>query len=462
MNYNTKLIFGYDVVTYNGEIPNLLNPKFLSTIHSASDFDFRYSGEGFKKRWNEEWPVYNSGFWNPYIVKKSVYDIVNYNSNQKWFYPIEPFGNLEKFFGNDKFYNSFLLENISSVALNEIKNGNGNLLINYIIDGGLGIKKENFQKLIKFTKDNGIPDKKVYLLFADFNLEKNIKSLGVEYNIIYFNWSHYSKSIECWNSFNLTDWTFWEKDAYFQEFGKIEETNCSFASYSEFTESISNDKKDFLFFSRHWKVQRLMIINALQKLGFDKNHLSWEKSLYEDGVVRKFLEIENNPNLIELMKSESRILDFENINKIAGYGFETKSLYLNSYVSLVTESIFYQEEKDFPSGYLSEKIWKPIAHSHPFILIGPANSLDVIRGMGYKTFHPFIDETYDSIEDDDMRMELIINEINKFANKTKNEKDEFLKKVSEIVEHNQKLLLSYATNSANKECLKIIKLLNEL
>jgi hypothetical protein len=35
-----KIILGYDVMTYNGEQPNCLNPKFLSTIYSASDFYF--------------------------------------------------------------------------------------------------------------------------------------------------------------------------------------------------------------------------------------------------------------------------------------------------------------------------------------------------------------------------------------------------------------------------------------
>jgi hypothetical protein len=93
---------------------------------------------------------------------------------------IEPFGNIEAFFGNHHFYNKLILENISSVSLNEIKNGNGNLLINYIVDGGLGVTTKNFKKIIDFTKTNNIPDEKVYLIFQDFNLSKNIKRLVLE------------------------------------------------------------------------------------------------------------------------------------------------------------------------------------------------------------------------------------------------------------------------------------------
>ena len=42
--------------------------------------------------------------------------------------------------------NSFVLNNISKVALDEIVNGNGKLLINYVIDGVLGITFKNFKK----------------------------------------------------------------------------------------------------------------------------------------------------------------------------------------------------------------------------------------------------------------------------------------------------------------------------
>ena len=43
-----KILFGYDIMTYNGEMPNCLHPKFLNTIHNASDFDFSMCGEGYQ------------------------------------------------------------------------------------------------------------------------------------------------------------------------------------------------------------------------------------------------------------------------------------------------------------------------------------------------------------------------------------------------------------------------------
>ena len=197
-----KILFGYDIMTYNGEMPNCLHPKFLNTIHNASDFDFSMCGEGYQKRWNNDWHIYNSNFWNQYVDKKSIYEIINNKEIRPWYYIVEPFGSIESFFGNHPFYNELALKNMSKVALNEIKTGNGNLLINYIIDGGLGMTKPNFQKIINFTRENEIPDEKVFLIFQDFKLKRNLEKMGVNYNVFDFNLAYVSKSQEFNNTIN--------------------------------------------------------------------------------------------------------------------------------------------------------------------------------------------------------------------------------------------------------------------
>ena len=69
--------------------------------------------------------------------------------------------------------------------------------------------------------------------------------------------------------------------------------------------------------------------------------------------------------------------------------------------------------------------------------------------FGYKTFHPYIDESYDNEDDDLKRLKMIQIEIEKFANKTKEEKDEFLNNVKDICVYNQNLFLKYGKNSYN-------------
>lgn len=214
---------------------------------------------------------------------------------------------------------------------------------------------------------------------------------------------------------------------------------------------------------RHWKLHRLLLMSMLHKLGLDDNLVSWDNKLFDENTIRDFENIDYNPEFVELIRTTSRHLDIEDLTKIAGYGFENKDIYLNSYISLVSESIFFQKDVDengfseFPTGYLSEKIWKPIGHSQPFILAGPSKSLQYLKSIGFKTFHPFIDESYDLENNDYKRLEMIIKEVDKFSNKTKEEKDEFLKNVADICKYNQILFLNYSSGCFNiKDCARIV------
>ena len=200
----------------------------------------------------------------------------------------------------------------------------------------------------------------------------------------------------------------------------------------------------------------------LHKLGLDNNLVSWDNKFFDENTVRDFQNIDYNPEFVELIRTTSRHLDIEDLTKVAGYGFENKDIYLNSYISLVSESIFFQRDvnddglSDFPTGYLSEKIWKPIGHSQPFILAGPSKSLKYLKSLGFKTFSPYIDESYDLENNDYKRLELIIKEVDKFSNKTKEEKDEFLQNVSEICKYNQELFLNYSSKNINIKVCEII------
>lgn len=466
-----KLLVGYDVLTYNGEMPNCLDSKYLETIHKGRDFVFKFSGEAFQKTWGYPWPVYNGGFWDPYIEKKSIYDIIHNHPNDKWFYLVEPFGNLQVFFGeitpadlHDAYGLSpsglsgiedrpvknsttphFLLENISSVALKEIQEGNGHLLINYIIDGGLGVERHNFEKLINFTRSNNIPDEKVYLIFQDFKLADNLKSLNVKYHVFNFNLALRGKSNEFMNTINNPYFSYWGDNGHEPQVGAMGITRNTVGSYTEFEKNIGKEKKDFLFMCRRWKLHRLLVISQLHKLGLEKNLVSWDQRFASEWQqdIEKFLMYDDNKTLIELLSSTSNFVDVQDLVRIAGYGFEDKRPYMNSYINLVGESIFFQNDMEFPSGYLSEKIWKPIGHAQPFILLGPQHSLKHLHDIGYQTFHPFIDESYDNESNGMDRLNKILIEIQKFSAKSKQEKDEFLHNVKDIVRHNHEKFLNY-------------------
>lgn len=117
--------------------------------------------------------------------------------------------------------------------------------------------------------------------------------------------------------------------------------------------------------------------------------------------------------------------------------------YQNSYFSLVTETFFFDfkrdttfKVKDEHAMFFSEKIFKPIAMMHPFIIVGKPYSLDYLRKIGYRTFSPFIDESYDLIRDHEKRLLAIVEEVHRLSKFSDIQWIEWQTNMKEIVEHN--------------------------
>jgi hypothetical protein len=76
--------------------------------------------------------------------------------------------------------------------------------------------------------------------------------------------------------------------------------------------------------------------------------------------------------------------------------------YRDTYFSLVTETVF-----NYPYSFRTEKIWKPMAVGHPWIAVANTGFYRDLRHMGFKTFGHVLDESFDSIADNQLRIERI-------------------------------------------------------
>jgi hypothetical protein len=63
-----------------------------------------------------------------------------------------------------------------------------------------------------------------------------------------------------------------------------------------------------------------------------------------------------------------------------------------------------------------------------------------IRHLGYKTFSPYIDESYDDIEDDQLRFKKVMDEVERIANMTDDQVFNFQQQTKKILEFNLKLM----------------------
>jgi hypothetical protein len=94
----------------------------------------------------------------------------------------------------------------------------------------------------------------------------------------------------------------------------------------------------------------------------------------------------------------------------AHFGHQEYRLWQHSLLHVINETVFYQSKL-----HLTEKIFKPIVAQRPFILVAAPGNLAYLRSYGFQTFAPWIDESYDDIQDPDQRLDAVANEVAKFA-----------------------------------------------
>lgn len=113
---------------------------------------------------------------------------------------------------------------------------------------------------------------------------------------------------------------------------------------------------------------------------------------------------------------------------------------LDSWLQVISETYFYD---NYETLFLSEKTFKVIASSQPFIVFGNKGSLKQLRKLGYKTFSDFFDESYDELDDCDRIKAIIklLNDIDKIENKL-----EWFKSMEDVLVHNKNLIKHNSVN----------------
>ena len=123
--------------------------------------------------------------------------------------------------------------------------------------------------------------------------------------------------------------------------------------------------------------------------------------------------------------------------------------FLNTHISVVLETVF-----DDNRIHLTEKTLRPIACGHPFILAAGPGSLEYIRSYGFKTFDPWIDESYDQETDSYKRLEKIIKSMQQIQRLQGQELKNFSQAVKQIADFNKKHFFSNEFFSQVKDELK--------
>jgi hypothetical protein len=225
--------------------------------------------------------------------------------------------------------------------------------------------------------------------------------------------------------------------------------------------------KKFLSFNKEIRQHRVTLFEEMLRLNLvDETYYSFY--IEPQNLKRLSLEPKRYPNIIKnkdrlpltLNRSATR-------NNPADVQADDIKYFSNTYFSVITETLYYSATRDNRYSYYnvpeifgifpSEKIFKCLALKHPFIVVSTSGFLQALRDKGYKTFAPYIDESYDAITDDNERMDAIVNEINRLCNLSEQELVQFTHDIKKIVEHNSTHLDNTTDFRITKNIVNILK-----
>jgi len=209
--------------------------------------------------------------------------------------------------------------------------------------------------------------------------------------------------------------------------------------------------KKFLNLNRRWRLHRPLLITLLKSKNLlDQGHISFAPSDDGQDWNTVYPKLENmyahHAEISNILKKHSDVkklpamyLDTEDlVTNRAMHENSIEYYYMETYFSIVNETTYHEN-----TPFLSEKIFKTIAMGHPFIMVTAPNSLQYLKELGYKTYEPFIDESYDSIEDPGDRILAILDEVERLCSMSEKVlRKQWLPNVRTIAAHNRKLLMN--------------------
>jgi hypothetical protein len=240
---------------------------------------------------------------------------------------------------------------------------------------------------------------------------------------------------------NVISYPLFENDVY--EISKEMNLSSDYQTVYNYKKQNINNIKDYSCLQKRLRNHRIWFYNYLYKEnlldhGLVSMNACPEENCYLDGRWLSIKDISAaNKTLPRLVygKNNNEFDDNYYIRRI------TNNVFNDAWVSVISEALFSDQENSI---FLSEKIFKPIACMHPFIILGSKDSLKQLRLLGYKTFDGIINESYDDLTSFE-RFEFIIAEIKRIIEIK--DKLSWYDSMRDVLEHNYKTFVKNSTDN---------------
>jgi hypothetical protein len=298
----------------------------------------------------------------------------------------------------------------------------------FIIAGLTELSNQDYEYNFKFfnkqLKKYGIDDKKI--TFFDFiNNIGHMKKYNKNINFKYFNWLMVS----------------WD---YYLNFPK---------THRWFTKDFIKQMR-FISLNHTIKQHRFLLIDFLRKNNLlEKGYVSFFHNKFKEKFfsvaedldwtlkqTNEFYEwLNSNPLSVDINLDYDYQKKLETNSSAPNEIFNTQTdlAYKNSYFNILTETCFFESSyKGVDEFYLNERNVLPINTFQPFIVMNGQGHMKQFNKLGFKSFHPFINESYDKEKDPTKRFKMITKEIKRLCDMNDKEIYDWYWSMEEILVHN--------------------------
>jgi hypothetical protein len=346
------------------------------------------------------------------------------NCRDKYIYPIRLSYNLSEFAASDlpngvKLNGEYFWKCMSAEALLDAQLGKSIIFLDYGQENY--IDKENFVRLHTALEKSNIPKENIVLALNTFNGEEVYNSMFEESE----------------QKLTVKNWPFVVVNTSYHYVLNTDQR----VDQEEFENSRSRIRNNyFLFKIRRAREHRLILLYCLASAGIlEKSDWSCLSDIdFNEAEIKKISQLVNldikQDKIIELHKNIPHSLqsERETYEAVGPWNDKHPTPYKDSYFYVCSETFVHG---DFKS--LTEKIFKPIVNFQPFLFLAYKGALATLHNLGFKTFHPYIDESYDLEPDENIRIRMIYDEINRLCSMSKQELHDWYWSMEELLVHNQ-------------------------
>jgi hypothetical protein len=464
MTQRVTLPLLYDYVFPNYILPNALPQElgivnYLHSMHSArlsghTFFDqtdsigaypniLKYMFENSFGDWSASWggsPHFVSGPMTWYVDCHEESVFLGKRKFNKYIYPIRITPHFDDFTGvadiGSRLNGQYFWKHISKEVLDDVQKGRAIIFLDYCLENF--VEKSTYVKLHTSLEKSGIPKEQIILGYNSFNAQENYENWFSEderrllvrnfpFLMINASYSYNEHTTHIMSVQSFQDTRNTIRDNYFVLKNRRARSHRRVILYQLFSDNLL-EKGDWSWVSSETFTNDIM------------NQLDNEyRTCLDKSKVEEF-----NKNLPHQLKSEP----FATFETVGAWQHRDKETYQNSYFDICTETYTHRGHQS-----LTEKVFSPLINFQPFFFVAFPGSLKLLQDLGFKTFHPFIDESYDKEPDTALRIKMIYEEIKRLCSMSKEEIHNWYWGMEGILIHNHSHLKTIYKNDPHSSSL---------